>query len=376
LGKQSFLFNPNRGNWGEIYLFSHNSCLLRINDDLQTIDSIANSDLTNQSAFIDIDNDNQEECIIFKDNQIEIYRKNFQYKTTIALPGLRARKIYLSMKENENGTRYLSVQNDNYQFFIEYKQNIYYWTGYFWYFLLALLILVALVFMVNLYQHQLKRQRRRQQEFFQLKFDLLKSSLDPHFLFNALNSISFSINKDDRKTAYSNLGIFSKFMRESLSSVESFEHDFGEEVNYIKNYLMLEKFRFKELFDYTIIISPEVKMTTKVPRLSLFCFIENALKKGVLSKKGGGFIELAADISSDQKALVVKVSDNGIYRDLTNDANCSQNFKVVLRLFELLNQENRNHIEVTMKPNMSDNKPQGCCIGLLIPFEYNFTINQ
>jgi hypothetical protein len=376
LGKQSFVFDPKRSRWNEIFLFSHNSCLLKIDSTLHTVDSIVNHDLTNQVAFIDIDSDKQDECIIFKDNQIEIYRKDFQYKTTIVLPGLRARKIYLSMKENGNGTRYLSVQNDNYQFFIEYKQNSYYWTGYFWYFLSALFVLVVLVLVINLYQHQLAKQRQRQQEFFQLKFDLLKSSLDPHFLFNALNSISFSINKDDRKTAYSNLGIFSKFMRESLSSVESFEHDFGEELNYIKNYLKLEKFRFKELFDYTIIISPEVNMTAKVPRLSLFCFIENALKKGVLSKKGGGFIELSADISSDKKALVVRVTDNGIYRDLTNDTNYSQNFKVVLRLFELLNQGNREHIQVSMKPNISEDKPMGCCIELFIPFDYNFTIQQ
>ena len=376
LGKQSFVFDPKRDDWNEIYLFNHKGSFLRINNNLQTMDSTRSSDLTNQVAHIDLNNDSHEEWIVFKDNLIEIYQSGFRYKTFIEVPGLRTRKLYLSLKENENGSKYLSVQNDNYQFFIENKTNTYFWLGYFWYFFSVLIVFIALIFLSNIYKHQLKKQRQRQQEFYQLKFDLMKSSLDPHFLFNALNSISFSINKDDRKTAYSNLGVFSKFMRESLSSVESFEHDFDEELNYIKNYLTLEKFRFKEQFEYTIIISPEVNMTTKVPRLSLFCFIENALKKGVLSNKISGFIELSADVSFDQKALVVKVSDNGVYRDLTNEANYSQNFKVVLRLIEFLNRSNTNHIQVDMKPNTTKDGPQGCCIELLIPFEYNFEINQ
>jgi hypothetical protein len=301
LGPRSFVFDARNNKYNLAYLLSRKGHFTSIDAGLNTHDSAYINGPVNQVAFIDLNSDNTEELLVFKDNLLEIYNSRFRLLTSVAIPGLGAQKIYFSLNQRRGHPNLLSLQNDNYQYLVEFQPSQKYWMNYAIYLIIILMMYLLIYVGYNLHQHRLKLIKKRERELYQLQFDLMKSSLDPHFLFNALNSISFSINKDDRKTAYTNLGIFSKFMRESLSSSGSFDHDFNSEINYIRYYLTLEKFRFKEQFNYNIMISPQVSPTINVPRLSLFCFVENALKKGVLSKQGGGFIEITADMSTDKK---------------------------------------------------------------------------
>lgn len=242
---------------------------------------------------------------------------------------------------------------------------------------ILILLLLATAFYV-FYRIQNKRTEKAlkvQSEFYQLKSDMLRSSIDPHFLFNALNSVAFSMHKNDTELALANLNTVSKFIRTSLGDLDKFGHELNEEIEFIKNYLTLEKFRFADKFNYTIKVMPYVNDMTKVPCFSIFCFIENALKKGVLSKQEGGSLALSIDESQSDKALIVRISDDGLYRNLTDTASFTHNIKVVNALVNKLNAINSQKISISYSANGNVNgEPQGCIVEMKIPLEYDYNL--
>lgn len=242
--------------------------------------------------------------------------------------------------------------------------------------LLILLLLIAAGYVAyTMQQKKTQKLLSEQNALYQLKMDMIRSSLDPHFLFNALNSISFSMHKDDIDSASANLGKLSKFLRTSLNDFNKFSHELNEEVEFIKNYLALEKFRFKEQFTYTIKVMPYVNDMTKVPAFLLFCFVENALKKGVLSKQGGGQITITIDENPSTKYLIITIADNGFYRDLTNIDNFTHNIKVTNTLVDKLNTINREKIKIDYSSNGNINGELfGSKVQITIPHELNCSL--
>lgn len=241
--------------------------------------------------------------------------------------------------------------------------------------LISLLIACGIYVLFLLQKKKWDKEVQEQVDFYNLKTDLQQSSLDPHFLFNALNSVSFSIHKDSRDDAISNLSTFSKFMRISLNNTDKFCHELSEEIEFIKDYLILEKFRFKDQFDYTIRVQPYVNDLTNVPVFSAFCFVENALKKGVMTKQGGGKIDIEVDENPAEKELIIKISDNGTYRDLTDKDNFTHNIKVVNALIKRLNAANERKIKIDYSANKNEiGGPEGCKVEMRIPTEISYKL--
>jgi LytS/YehU family sensor histidine kinase len=225
---------------------------------------------------------------------------------------------------------------------------------------------------------QTKRTRKalaEQTELYQLKINLIKSSLDPHFLFNAINSVSYSMNKNEVGTAQENLSALTKLMRTALTDIDGFGHELSEEISFIKSYLALEKFRFNEKFNYTVKVMPYVNDMAKVPAFLIFCFVENALKKGVLSKADGGNVVVNIDEDPTDKTIIARVSDDGLYRNLADKANQTHNTNVANALIDKLNAQNEQKISVNYSANGNTNgEPQGCVVELKIPAGFSYAV--
>lgn len=239
--------------------------------------------------------------------------------------------------------------------------------------IIVLLLAVALIYAFNFAQAKsMKKALEEQNEIHQLKINLIKSSLDPHFLFNAINSVSYSMHKNDNDAASENLNTLTKLLRISLTDIDGFAHQLSEEIAFIKNYLALEKFRFSDKFNYTVKVMPYVNDMTKVPAFLIFCFVENALKKGVLSKTDGGNVAVTIDENPTEKMIIARVSDDGLYRNLADKANETHNTNVANALIDKLNAANEQKITVSFSANGNiDGEPQGCLVELKIPAEFN-----
>lgn len=141
----------------------------------------------------------------------------------------------------------------------------------------------------------------------------LRSQMNPHFIFNALNSVNHFVAQQDERTANKFLSEFSQLMRLVLeNSQEDFIPLFKEQ-EILTLYLKLEHYRFRDKFDYEINIDENISTeTVEVPPMLIQPYIENAVWHGLRYKETKG--KLTLNISVENNFLVVEVTDDGIGR--------------------------------------------------------------
>lgn len=154
---------------------------------------------------------------------------------------------------------------------------------------------------------------RNQQEQNRLQQKLLRSQMNPHFIFNSLSSVQNAIINDRPDIAGSYLTRFSKLMRNILVS-STMEHiPLEDELATIENYLVLQKTRFSEKFDYFIQVDETVDTDQiQIPPMMLQPFIENAIEHGFKHLQTAGKIWVR--FFTENEVLVIEVEDNGIGR--------------------------------------------------------------
>jgi len=142
----------------------------------------------------------------------------------------------------------------------------------------------------------------------------LRSQMNPHFIFNALNSVNSFIATSDERKANAYLSDFSKLMR---SVLENSEEDFiplSSEIDLIKKYTMLEHFRFKDKFDYELIIDDDLKIDDfHIPPMLLQPYVENAVWHGLRYKEEKGKLDIYFG-RKDSNTAVITITDDGVGR--------------------------------------------------------------
>ncbi|WP_272150341.1 sensor histidine kinase [Tenacibaculum aiptasiae] len=161
----------------------------------------------------------------------------------------------------------------------------------------------------KLEQAYLELEERKRSELASLQLKALKSQMNPHFLFNTINSIQSLILAGNKEEAYKYLTKFSLLMRESIKTSEKSFVDFSVELSMLKKYLELEKLRFKQDFEYEIRGEKNIE-EIKIPSAVIQPFVENAIRYGLLHKiEGGKKIEIEF---YQEDIFICSVTDNGI----------------------------------------------------------------
>ena len=145
----------------------------------------------------------------------------------------------------------------------------------------------------------------------ELKMTALQSQMNPHFLFNSLNSINNFVIKNDVEKASDYITKFSKLIRVILNSSSSPTSSLNEELGILALYVKLEQMRVSGGFDYIVNIDERLNLERiKVPPLFLQPFIENSIWHGIMKKEGEKIIELS--IKEDDGFVLCVILDNGI----------------------------------------------------------------
>jgi len=142
----------------------------------------------------------------------------------------------------------------------------------------------------------------------QAQLDVLHAKINPHFLYNALNSIAGLALTDGHKTRQMAVSL-SKFFRYSINREQSNLTTLQEEMEMVETYLTIEKVRFEDLLNYEIKIEPGLE-ELKIPRFLLQPLVENAVKHGLKGDRHELFIHIHAQ--RDGKKLSLSVQDNGL----------------------------------------------------------------
>ena len=149
----------------------------------------------------------------------------------------------------------------------------------------------------------------------ELEMQALKAQINPHFVFNCLNTIKGFIFDKDFKQADKYLDKFADLMRSTIDNSDASIISLQNEINYLDNYLQLEKLRFEEKFDYKIDVSTGVdKEKYFVPAMLLQPYVENAIRHGMrfLENKKG---QININVFTQDNFLVCEIDDNGIGRE-------------------------------------------------------------
>jgi ligand-binding sensor domain-containing protein/two-component sensor histidine kinase len=188
-----------------------------------------------------------------------------------------------------------------------------------WFRLLVLLLVAALIyiyFRVRIYhvKKEAKRRNLMQQKMAQLEMKALRAQMNPHFIFNALNSIQTFMMKSETEQALAYLNRFARLIRSVLDHSQQNTIPISKEVNMLENYIELEKLRFADQFDYKIIIDPALDPDfTEILTMIIQPFIENAIWHGLLHKKEQG--RLLLSFTKMQDRILCVIEDNGIGRE-------------------------------------------------------------
>lgn len=149
----------------------------------------------------------------------------------------------------------------------------------------------------------------------ELEMQALKAQINPHFVFNCLNSIKGFIFDRDYKQADKYLDKFSDLMRSTIDNSDASIISLQSEINYLDNYLQLEKLRFEDKFNYAISVDDDVdKENVFVPAMLLQPYVENAIRHGMrfLENKKG---QININVFTENNFLVCEIDDNGIGRE-------------------------------------------------------------
>lgn len=178
--------------------------------------------------------------------------------------------------------------------------------------LLSLLILFSRR-RINLVRKKSAEKAQHEKELLDLEARALRSQMNPHFIFNCMNSIKALIQQQEDEKAITYLTTFSKLIRTLFNNADKKEITLYDEIETCKLYLKLEKVRFDSKFSYAVTVDDFIDMKSiTIPALVIQPFIENAIWHGIISCEKGGHIDVSVERKNSSVQIII--DDNGIGR--------------------------------------------------------------
>ena len=189
---------------------------------------------------------------------------------------------------------------------------------------LGLLITIALIILMQLRNKSRMRVNALDRRISELTQSNLRQQMNPHFIFNTLNSIQYYVFQNDRIASNNYMTKFASLIRKTLENSRHTAITIKEELDALELYLELEALRFKEKFDWTLTIDEDLDtLAYKIPTMLIQPYVENAIMHGLMHKEGKGLIRI--DLSFRDNLILCTIEDNGIGRDKSREINREKN---------------------------------------------------
>lgn len=167
---------------------------------------------------------------------------------------------------------------------------------------------VAMEQMIARLDAQMKESQQRQESLRKTELALLQAQINPHFLYNTMDTIIWLIEAEKTEEAVDMVSNLSDFFRHSLSKGEDVII-LEEEECHVRSYLQIQHVRYKSVMDYTVDIDPALHHAL-IPKLTLQPLVENALYHGIKLKRSVGMIQISG--KREGSIIVLQVADNGV----------------------------------------------------------------
>lgn len=249
-----------------------------------------------------------------------------------------------------------------------------------WFEVLVTILLAAALIFAGIIANNRRRKKQalqleNEKKIAQLKLISLKNQIDPHFTYNAMNTIASAIMKDEKDIAYRFFVRLSRLMRSIMNTSEKLSCNLESELEFVKDFLEIQQFRFKEQFDYSIVLEEGVNLNWELPKMTIQTFVENALKHGLMQQPIEGRVDIR--ISEGGDFFFIEIKDNGIGRERARQMPSQSTGKGLIILkgyFDFFNRYNyqKMHWEITDLKNEAG-QAAGTLVSIVMPktFKYN-----
>lgn len=246
-------------------------------------------------------------------------------------------------------------------------------------------VVVALFFLIRIQllkdQNRLLLEKKAiESELIESRQTALRSQMNPHFMFNALNSIQELIMINEKQMAGHYLGKFADLMRIYLNHSQKTVVTLSEELEALRLYLDLEKVRFEDTLTIHLEVSDKIeKDFITLPPMLLQPYIENAFKHGLLHKEQDRILWIKFDYKKEEAVICCTIKDNGVGRERSAEINKfrskhhkSFSVSATQKRLDLLNY-NRESLIVVATEDLKNKKqqPMGTKVTLEIPLDWN-----
>ncbi len=191
---------------------------------------------------------------------------------------------------------------------------------------IGFVVMVFLLFIIFMIQRSEKRKTSFNKKLSELKLQALRSQMNPHFIFNTINSIQYFISCNDQESAFLYLSKFSKLMRQTLDNSAKSRISVSRELEALQLYMDLQMLRFEKRFEYAIKVDPGIDIHNfEIPTMLIQPYIENAINHGISKKKSIGHIQVVLEKMNGSLRCVVEDDGIGINKSKELKKNKNQN---------------------------------------------------
>lgn len=312
---RSFLVSCKRDDFKDLYLVISDGHLVQLDSNLDIIYENEIPEISEKVRInLDIDMDGKKEHLFSSkySDKLIIFRNDFSNPVTFEVNSEIELLENFSVIHKYKQKPVLYFQKGNHGYSLEYAKNplntfkYVIWMGIY----LLIFLLMYLIQKVQSIRAEQKFEATKRISELQLKS--IKGQTDPHFTLNLIESIGNLFYKKDSEKAAWVFGKYAKLLRSTLVSGDKIAVTLSQEIEYVKNYMDLEKFRYDSKFDYRIKIEENVSTDIEIPKMLIHTFVENSIKHGIKHKKGPGFIEIT--VSRNRKVVHINIYDDGIGR--------------------------------------------------------------
>jgi len=274
----------------------------------------------------------------------------------------QARTLYEADKKQQD-LQLLSVK-------LQQHRNFLYGLG-------GLILLLLIITFLILRQTKLKSGKRISEmnhKISEITQQNLRQQMNPHFIFNTLNSIQYYMYQHDKLSTNQYLTKFSSLIRRTLDNSRHTSISLKDELDALELYLELESLRFKNKFAYHISVDEEIDLIDhKIPTMLIQPYIENAIGHGLMHRDEGG--NLSIDLKLENNCIACSIEDNGIGREAAmmikqkkNGNHQSLGTTITESRLKLVNQLHGKNMRVEYTDLVdSEGKPAGTRVKIYIP---------
>lgn len=246
--------------------------------------------------------------------------------------------------------------------------------------ILTVLLLISLIIYSQFRRIKIKNriaQERLELEknIIELEQEAARLQMNPHFIFNSLNSIQGFIASNEPFQAKRYLAKFARLMRLILENAREEFIPLQNEIDILENYLELEKLRTNDKFDFRINVKNTIDTeNVDIPPMMIQPFVENAIVHGIIGKNGRG--KIVIDFSKNENSLYCQIIDDGIGRQQAqknklkkSPGHKSTGISVTLKRLEQMKMITGEEAGVVIEDLMDNGHPRGTKVTIRIPFE-------